>query len=117
MAQVGQIIKPSKLVAKGKNVKSQDMHTKSHTFAGRGAEMVMGICDIFVRIVLPDYRCGPWVPIEELMCPSFVVSEEAASKVIEQHPTVTIQAWLQRKRIRIAWARWAAMWQLLNTGP
>lgn len=116
LAEVGQIMKPSKLVAKGKNVKSQDMHTKSHTFAGRGAEMVMGIVDTFVRIVLPDFRCGPWVPIAELMDPAFELSEAAASRVIKQYPTVTIQAWLQRKRIRIAWARWEQMWRLLNTG-
>jgi hypothetical protein len=109
-------VKDSKLTKKSKNVKGHDLHTKSHTFAGRGAELAMVVCDPMVRIVLPDYFCGPWIELEELLSPDFDLSVAAASEACRNHPTANIDAWLQRKRVRIAWARWAQMWKLLNTG-
>jgi hypothetical protein len=82
----GLYMKQPKLKAKSKKLEQYDLHFKSHSFAGRDAEILMRVYGECLDIIYPATQLSS--------------NTEAREQVV---------------RARSAWNHWAVVWKLLNT--
>ena len=108
----GLTMKKTKLAKKSKKLDQYDLSFKSSSFTGRGGEIIHRIRNPLIKIVMPDFECGPWVEDAILFGPDVAARDAAVKESTRAAKNGT--AAKQRFALRIVWQAWGECWALLN---